>query len=125
MRMCRPTHRYEICLFEILKYRNQMGDSKDFTGFTVQKWPRASRVNEWYKTCKPVIVDQSEVVHFRSKYKYLVLILLYKIEFDFNITAKSVAYSATRTPGLLIAVAQAYECLSFKCFTTLKVWSYQ
>ena len=83
-------------------------------------------------------IDKSKIVHFRrpssprsnfnfscvdqaldytGQYKYLGLILHEHL--DFNVTAKSVAQSASRALGLVVAKAKAYGGFPFGTFSKL------
>ena len=96
-------------------------------------------LHEWCTTWDVLVnLDKSKIVHYRSaktaetlynftfsgksmdkvdRYKYLGLILHYKL--DFSVTAQAVAKSATRALGLLIAKAKAFGGFTYNCMTKL------
>ena len=96
-------------------------------------------VQKWCTTWDVIVnTHKSQIVHFRAKstpetryefimsgkelakvekYKYLGLVIDYKL--DFKVTAESVAKSANRALGLLIAKSKACGGLPYNCFSKL------
>ena len=96
-------------------------------------------LDEWCNNWDVLVnTKKSQVLHFRpqskcvtefdfklgevtmskvNQYKYLGLVLDYKL--DFNVTAQTVAKSASRALGLLISKAKVLGGMSYKCFTKL------